>query len=63
MLVVQETKCGEEVIPKEIKNVAGYHTYWESTGDRKGYAGVGLFTKEKPLNVTFGMSTTTLLLF
>jgi exodeoxyribonuclease-3 len=47
ILCIQETKAQEYQIPNEIKNVIGYHTYF-SSADKKGYSGVGLFTKEKP---------------
>jgi exonuclease III len=32
--------------------VKGYHCYWLA-GDTKGYAGVGLMSKVKPLKVTY----------
>lgn len=51
---IQETKCGDNEIPKEIKDFDGYYKYWLS-GDQKGYSGVGLLSKEEPLNVTFGI--------
>lgn len=50
---VQETKCSRELIP-EAANVPGYHTFWLSA-DKDGYAGTGLYSKVKPLNVTYGM--------
>ncbi len=53
--MLQETKAGDKDIPGEVKNVSGYHTFWQSTENKGGYAGVGLFSKEKPVNVTFGM--------
>ena len=52
---VQETKCEKEKIPKEL-NIEGYHTYWLS-GDKEGYSGVGMYSKEKPINVTYGIGT------
>ena len=53
IICVQETKCEKEKIPKEV-NLDGYHTYWLS-GDTEGYSGVGMYTKEKPINVTYGI--------
>lgn len=50
---IQETKAHIEQIPDEVKEMEGYHTYF-CQGEKKGYSGVGLFTKIKPLNVTFG---------
>ncbi|XP_067136970.1 DNA repair nuclease/redox regulator APEX1-like [Centruroides vittatus] len=46
--------CGDNEIPKKIKDFEGYHKYWLS-GDQKGYSGVGLLTKKKPLDVTYGI--------
>ena len=49
IFAIQETKCQ----PDQIKLAAeGYHQYWNSA-ERKGYSGVALFSKEKP--VRFGM--------
>lgn len=50
---IQETKCPEKDIPKEIK-LPGYHTYW-AEGQTKGYSGVGLCSKVKPINVSYGI--------
>ena len=32
----------------------GYQSYW-NYADKKGYSGTAIFTKQKPLNVTYGM--------
>lgn len=53
--MLQETKCGALDLPSEIKNFPDYHTYFQHTNDRDGYAGVGLLSKKKPLNVSFGL--------
>lgn len=50
ILCIQETKAQEEQIPDTIKKVDGYFTYFASA-ERKGYSGVGLFTKLKPRHV------------
>ncbi|XP_062510475.1 exodeoxyribonuclease-like isoform X2 [Corticium candelabrum] len=50
---LQETKCDKDNIPEEAK-LEGYHTFWLS-GERKGYSGTGLYSKVKPMNVTYGM--------
>lgn len=54
ILCVQETKSGEDQIPEPVENAPGYHTYFTS-GDKKGYGGVGLFTRKKPLSVKFSL--------
>ena len=35
-------------------SLPGYHQYWNSAV-RKGYSGTAVFTKEKPLSVTYGL--------
>jgi AP endonuclease-1 len=51
---VQETKCALDRLPKDKLEVEGYHTYWNSA-EKAGYSGTGLYSKVKPLEVTFGM--------
>ena len=53
ILCLQETKCSESKLPKEV-NVDGYHKYW-CHGESEGYAGVGLYSKIKPIKVSFGI--------
>lgn len=53
MLCLQETKVSEAQLPKELKNVPGYNTYWCS-GERKGYSGTALFSKETPKSIKYG---------
>ena len=51
ILCVQETKAQEEQLPLELREFPGYNVYF-SSAERKGYSGVGLFTKEKPERVS-----------
>ncbi|XP_074649383.1 exodeoxyribonuclease-like [Tubulanus polymorphus] len=53
VICLQETKCSEEKIPDDCK-IDGYHSYW-SSAKQEGYAGTGLLSKIKPINVTFGI--------
>ena len=48
---VQETKLQEGQIELDLP---GYYDYW-CYADKKGYSGTALFTKEKPLDVTYGI--------
>ena len=48
---VQETKCQEGQVELEID---GYTSYWNSA-EKKGYSGTAVFTKNKPLKVTYGI--------
>ena len=48
---IQETKCQQEQV--ELK-FANYHDYWNSA-EKKGYSGTAIFTKKKPINITYGI--------
>ena len=50
ILCIQETKAREEDIPTELKLIPGYHSYFSSP-ERKGYSGVCIYTKEKPVSI------------
>jgi len=53
ILCVQETKAQADQVPAELKNLRGYLTYF-SSAERKGYSGVGLWTKSEPIKVING---------
>ena len=48
---IQETKCQPEQIELEFE---GYESYWNSA-EKKGYSGTAIFTKNKPISVTYGI--------
>jgi exodeoxyribonuclease-3 len=50
ILCLQETKASEEQLDDEIKQIPGYHSFFESA-DKKGYSGVAIYSKLKPLYV------------
>lgn len=50
ILCLQETKLQPEQAPK----IEGYWEYW-NCAEKKGYSGTALFSKEEPLQVTFGL--------
>lgn len=54
ILGIQEIKAMTDQIPDSIRNIKGYHAYW-APAKRKGYSGVGIFTKINPLNVEYGL--------
>ena len=54
ILFLQETKARPEYLPDNILNPKGYHAVWHSA-ERKGYSGVALLTKEKPIDVLEGI--------
>ena len=53
ILFLQETKVSPVDIPPELDNPKGYYSVWHSA-ERKGYSGVALFTRLKPLEVFEG---------
>jgi exodeoxyribonuclease-3 len=52
ILCLQETKVSPDQLDADLKEPAGYRTYWNQP-ERKGYAGVAVFTKEKPGEVRY----------
>lgn len=54
ILTVQETKARPEQLDEELRNPSGYHTYWVSA-EKKGYSGVGLYSKIEPNDVKLGL--------
>ncbi|MCR5847285.1 MAG: exodeoxyribonuclease III [Lachnospiraceae bacterium] len=48
---LQETKLQEGQIEMDLP---GYYQYW-NYAEKKGYSGTAIFTKKKPLNVTYGI--------
>ncbi|CAH1989216.1 unnamed protein product [Acanthoscelides obtectus] len=51
---LQETRCKENDLPKELDELENYNKYWLAS-KKDGYAGVGLFTIKKPLDVKYGI--------
>ena len=52
---LQETKLQEEQVDKNIKSIFnGYNEYW-NCAEKKGYSGTAVFSKLKPINVTYGI--------
>lgn len=51
---VQETKAHIDQLPRKLINIPGYNSYF-SSAQRKGYSGVGTYTKLKPNQVINGM--------
>ena len=49
---IQESKLQEGQIELELPE--GYEAYW-NYAEKKGYSGTAIFTKHKPLNVTYGI--------
>ena len=48
---LQETKMQEGQLDRQFE---GYESYW-NYAEKKGYSGTAIYTKHKPLNVSYGM--------
>jgi exodeoxyribonuclease III len=57
----QETKCEESQIPDGNYAPNGYFSYFLHAENRKGYSGVAVYTKEKPVKIQKGLSDKNLL--
>lgn len=55
ILCLQETKSEPDQLGDETKNVPGYYSYFSYSKIKKGYSGVAIYTREKPLKVFYGM--------
>lgn len=53
ILCFQELKALPEDLSDELRNPAGYKTYW-FPAEKKGYSGVATFSKVEPLHVEYG---------
>jgi exodeoxyribonuclease III len=53
VLCLQEIKANPEQVGVFEFEEMGYHHYWYPA-QKKGYSGVAIFTKKKPLNVVYG---------
>ena len=49
IICLQETKAHPEQLPEEVRSPAGYHAYFDHSKLKKGYSGVAIYTKKKPL--------------
>ncbi len=54
VLTVQETKAWPEQLDPELRQPEGYHSWWVHA-ERKGYSGVGLYSKAEPRDVKLGL--------
>lgn len=57
IVCLQEIKANENQLVFELTQLEGYHAYFNSA-EKKGYSGVAVYTKKKPLSVkiTLGLS-------
>ena len=52
---IQETKMQLDQVDESLEKIFdGYYAYWNSA-EKKGYSGTAVFSKIKPINVTYGI--------
>ena len=56
ILCLQEIKATEDQLPRKLRSVDGYHSYFNSA-ERKGYSGVALYSTINPEIIETGMGT------
>ena len=54
ILCLQETKAQPGQLSNNLVEPIGYTTYWNYPEEIKGYSGVALFSKQKPLDIHYG---------
>ncbi|HQN75807.1 MAG TPA: exodeoxyribonuclease III [Methanomassiliicoccales archaeon] len=54
VICLQETKATPDQLPEGLRSVPGYHSYFVSPEERKGYSGVCIYSKAKPNKVIPG---------
>jgi exodeoxyribonuclease-3 len=54
IISLQEIKALPDQLPESVRKLEGYVAYWYPA-KRKGYAGVCIYTRTKPLNVIYGL--------
>lgn len=55
MFCIQETKAELEQLPEDLKNIPGYHAYFDHSKGRKGYSGVAIYSKIKPEKIDYAL--------
>lgn len=55
IICLQETKATPEQLPEGLRDPPGYHSYFVSPEEKKGYSGVCLYSKVKPSKVVPGL--------
>ncbi|MBP6334089.1 MAG: exodeoxyribonuclease III [Bacteroidia bacterium] len=53
IVCLQEIKASPDQLDLSIFDKRGYHHYW-FPAEKKGYSGVAILTKDKPMSITYG---------
>jgi exodeoxyribonuclease-3 len=54
VICLQEVRAPLDILSKDVFQLSGYHCYYE-VAERKGYSGVAIYSKKKPLNIKQGL--------
>ena len=54
-MAIQETKLQAHQLTPEMTDLADYTSYWSHATTKKGYSGVGVYTRVKPNHVRYGI--------
>ena len=52
---IQETKLQEHQLTPAMTHLADYASYWSHAKTKKGYSGVGVYTRHEPRSVRYGI--------
>lgn len=55
ILCLQETKSLPEQLPNDLRTIDGYESHFHFPTQKKGYSGVAIYSKEKPIKVSRDM--------
>jgi exodeoxyribonuclease-3 len=52
---IQETKLQAAQLTDEMKQIENYQSFWSFAAEKKGYSGVGVYTRIEPREVKYGI--------
>jgi exodeoxyribonuclease-3 len=55
IFAVQETKLQSSKLTPEMNTIEGYESFWSHSILKKGYSGVGVYTKIRPNRIRYGI--------
>ena len=53
IVCLQETKATTDQLPDDVRDVLGYYSYFTWPEHKKGYSGVAIYSKVKPIDVSY----------
>ena len=55
VVALQETKLQPPQLTDDMQHIAGYESYWSCASVKKGYSGVGTYSRLKPQGIQYGI--------